>query len=73
MNSLILPLLVPFLTGLLLALCNGWYRLEKLLVLLSSLGLTALIFWLIFYVDAHGVQAVIVGGWSAPWGRSRSR
>ena len=68
MNSLILPLLVPFLTGLVLALLNGWYRLEKVVVLLSSLGLTAWIFWLILYVDAHGVQAVIVGGWSAPWG-----
>ena len=67
MNSLILPLLVPFLTGLTLALLNGWYRLEKVVVLLSSVGLTAWIFWLIFYVDAHGVQAVIVGGWSAPW------
>ncbi len=68
MNSLILPLLVPFLTGLTLALLNGWYRLEKVVVLLSSLGLTAWIFWLIFYVDAQGVQAVILGGWSAPWG-----
>ncbi len=68
MNSLILPLLVPFLTALLLALLNGWYRLEKLVVLLSSLGLAAWVFWLIFYVDGHGVQAVIVGGWSAPWG-----
>ena len=68
MNSLILAILVPFFTALLLALLNGHYRLEKAVALLSSLGLTVWVFWLLFYVDAHGVQVVIVGGWMAPWG-----
>ncbi|HSB81103.1 MAG TPA: proton-conducting transporter membrane subunit [Candidatus Methylomirabilis sp.] len=68
MNSLILAILVPFLTALLLALLNGHYRLEKAVALLSSLGLTVWVLWLLFYVDAHGVQVVIVGGWMAPWG-----
>ena len=68
MNSLMLAILVPFFTALLLALLNGHYRLEKAVALLSSLGLTVWVFWLLFYVDAHGVQVVIVGGWMAPWG-----
>jgi len=68
MTTLILPLLIPFLTGLVLALLNGWYRLEKAIVLVSSLGLVGWVFWLLFYVDAHGVQAVINGNWQAPWG-----
>lgn len=68
MNSLILAILVPFFTALLLALLNGHDRLEKAMALLSSLGLTAWTFWLLFYVDAHGVQVVIIGGWMAPWG-----
>ena len=68
MNSLILAILLPFLTALVLALLNGHYRLEKAVALLSSLGLTVWVFWLLFYVDAHGVQVTIVGGWMAPWG-----
>ncbi len=67
MNSLILPLLVPFLTVLILALLNGRYHLEKALSFLSSLGLTLWVYWLTWYVDTHGVQAVVIGGWSAPW------
>ena len=68
MNSLILAILVPFFTALILALLNGHYRLEKAVALLSSFGLTIWVFWLLFYVDAHGVQVVIIGGWKAPWG-----
>jgi multicomponent Na+:H+ antiporter subunit D len=68
MTTLILPLLVPFFTALLLALLNGHDRLEKGLAVLSSLGLSLWVFWLLFYVDAHGVQVVVIGGWAAPWG-----
>lgn len=68
MRMLIIPLLVPFFTALLLALLNGYFRLEKALAVLSTLGLTIWSFWLLFYVDAHGIQAVIIGGWVAPWG-----
>lgn len=68
MRSLIVPVLVPFLAALLLALVTGYHRLQKGLALLASLGLTAWVFWLLVYVDTHGVQAVVLGGWSAPWG-----
>ena len=68
MNSLILAILIPFLTALVLALLNGHFRLEKAVALLSSLILTAWVFWLLFHVDASGVQVVIIGGWMAPWG-----
>jgi multicomponent Na+:H+ antiporter subunit D len=68
MNSLILAILIPFFTALVLALLNGHFRLEKAMALLSSLALTAWVFWLLFYVDANGVQVVVIGGWMAPWG-----
>jgi multicomponent Na+:H+ antiporter subunit D len=68
MNSLILVILIPFLTSLVLALLNGHFRLEKAVALLSSLTLTIWVFWLLFHVDANGVQVVIIGGWMAPWG-----
>lgn len=68
MNSLILAILIPFFTALLLALLNGWTRLERAVAVLSSLGLTLWVFWLLLYVDQQGVQAVVIGGWAAPWG-----
>ena len=68
MNTIVLAILWPFLTAIVLALVNGRYRLEKALAVLSSLGLTGWVFWLLFFVRANGVQAMVVGGWQAPWG-----
>jgi multicomponent Na+:H+ antiporter subunit D len=68
MNTLILAILIPFLSALVLALLNGHFRLEKAIALGSSFALTGWVFWLLSYVDANGVQVVIIGGWMAPWG-----
>lgn len=68
MRGLILPVLIPFLCALLLTFLTGQHRLQKLLTLLSNLGLTVWVFWLLATVDAHGVQATVIGGWAAPYG-----
>jgi len=68
MNTLILAILIPFFTALVLALLNGYFRLEKAVALTSSLALTVWSVWLLVYVDTHGVQVTILGGWMAPWG-----
>lgn len=69
MNSvLILPVLVPFLTAVVLALLNGNPRAERMLNLLSCLGQAAFAFWLLGRVDEGGILAMVVGGWQAPWG-----
>jgi len=68
MNTLSLAILIPFFTSLILAFLNGRFRLEKVCALISSLVLTIWVFWLLSYVDANGVQVVIIGGWMAPWG-----
>ena len=65
---LILPVLVPFLSAVLLALLNGHPRLERAVNLISCAGLTVFVFWLLGHVDAHGIQAMVIGGWFAPWG-----
>jgi multicomponent Na+:H+ antiporter subunit D len=65
---LILPVLVPFLTVVLLALLNGFPRLERAINLASCVGLSAFAFWLLGEVDRGGIQAMVVGGWFAPWG-----
>jgi len=68
MITLIIPLLVPFVTGIILALFNGYFKLEKAIAALSTIGLTIWVFWLLIYVDTNGIQAIVIGGWAAPWG-----
>lgn len=68
MHTLILPILVPFFTMLVLALFNGYFRIEKTLAVLSTASLTVWMLWLLFYVDTNGIQVAIIGGWAAPWG-----
>jgi multicomponent Na+:H+ antiporter subunit D len=68
MNALIVPVLVPFLAALVLALLNGWRRLERAVAVVATLGLAAWSFWLLWLVDTHGIQATVIGGWQAPWG-----
>jgi multicomponent Na+:H+ antiporter subunit D len=67
-RHLVLPILVPFLTVVLLALLNGYPRLERAVNLLSCTGLTVFVFWLLGEVDRGGIQATVIGGWFAPWG-----
>ena len=68
MNLLILPILVPFFTAAVLALLHDRPVVQRIVGLVSCLGLTAFVFWLLLHVDARGIQATVVGGWSAPFG-----
>jgi multicomponent Na+:H+ antiporter subunit D len=67
-NNLVLVILVPFFTAVVLSLLNGHPRLEKGLSLLSSLALTAYVFWLLVQVDRHGIQVTMIAGYAAPYG-----
>ena len=68
MNGIILVILVPFFTAIGLALLRNRPRLEKALSLGSGVGLTAYVFWLLHYVDTHGIQVSMIAGYVAPYG-----
>lgn len=68
MRLLILPVLVPFLTAIVLALLTGRVAAQKAVAFGSVVGHTVFVFWLLRYVDQHGIQTMVVGGWAAPWG-----
>ena len=70
MRLLILPLLVPFLTALALALLNGYPRAERVLGMVSTGGLAVFALWLLRTVDVEGIQTTTIGGWTPPWGIS---
>ena len=68
MNSIVVVILVPFFTAIGLALLRGYDRLEKTFSLASAFGLTAYVFWLLWYVDTHGIQVSMLAGYAAPYG-----
>lgn len=68
MDPILVPLIVPFVTAIVLALANGWSRFERAFSFLSTLGLAAYSIGLLVEVDAHGIRAVVAGGWAAPFG-----
>jgi len=68
MNSLALVLVIPFASAVVLGLLHGRPRLERAVNLASCLGLTAFVFWLLAYVDAHGIQTTMIAGYQAPFG-----
>jgi multicomponent Na+:H+ antiporter subunit D len=65
---LVIPVLVPFVTAMVLALLNGYPRLERAVNLASCAALSVFVFWLLGEVDRGGIQATVIGGWYAPWG-----
>jgi multicomponent Na+:H+ antiporter subunit D len=68
MNGLIVVLLLPFLSAVCLALLNGRPRWERPLNAASCVASTVFAFWLLVYVDAHGIQSTTLGGYRAPFG-----
>ncbi len=68
MNSIVLVILVPFLTAIVLALLREHPRAEAALNAASCLGLLGFVTWLLFRVDATGPQVSMMGGYAAPYG-----
>ncbi|MGY3714335.1 Na+/H+ antiporter subunit D [Sutcliffiella cohnii] len=69
-NIVILPIIIPMITGLFLILFRRNIKLQFLLSLisLSLTGISAA--YLAYQVKESGIQTVQVGGWSAPFGIS---
>jgi multicomponent Na+:H+ antiporter subunit D len=65
---IIAVILVPFFTAIALALLREHPRVEKGLSLLSAVGLTAYVFWLLHHVDTAGIQVSMLAGYLAPYG-----
>ncbi len=66
-NVVVLPILIPVLTGIVLILVRSltWLRIIGVASLLINIGVTA---YLISQIDATGIQVLELGGWSAPFG-----
>ncbi len=65
---LILPILIPFVTGIILILAWNHPKLQKTISIIGSTALFGASMWLLFYVWDNGIQAVQIGSWPAPFG-----
>jgi multicomponent Na+:H+ antiporter subunit D len=70
MNSIVLFLLVPFVTALAQAMLNGRPRAERAIGVASTVGLAVWSFVVLGEVDANGIQVSMMGGHAAPYGIS---
>jgi multicomponent Na+:H+ antiporter subunit D len=68
MKILVLPILLPFFAAMILALISGRPGIQKAISFAVTAFLTGWVYWLTWLVDTTGPQAVVMGGWAAPWG-----
>jgi multicomponent Na+:H+ antiporter subunit D len=69
-SSIVLFVLVPFVTAVVLALLNGHARAERAIGLASTAALAVWSFVVLGQVDADGIQVSMMGGHAAPYGIS---
>ncbi|WP_227935462.1 Na+/H+ antiporter subunit D [Alkalihalobacillus deserti] len=67
-NLIILPLLIPLLTGVILLFLGKKIILQKTLSILSGIAIIITSILLLMDVNSNGVQAYFLGGWLPPFG-----
>jgi multicomponent Na+:H+ antiporter subunit D len=67
-NLVILPLLIPLLTGIILILFRSQIGVQKMLSVISVLINITVTAFLVQQVSVEGIQTLSLGGWKAPYG-----
>ncbi|HOL72447.1 MAG TPA: Na+/H+ antiporter subunit D [Bryobacteraceae bacterium] len=67
---LTLPILIPLFTAALCLLAWRWWRVQRVLGLVSAFALLCAAAALLYRVRTEGIQAVQIGAWPAPYGIS---
>ncbi|WP_202080728.1 Na+/H+ antiporter subunit D [Caldalkalibacillus salinus] len=67
-NIVLLPLLIPFVTGVILIFFKNQIRWQKILSILSFLGMTGVSLYLTNLIANEGIQTLYLGGWEPPYG-----
>ncbi|RDV14775.1 Na+/H+ antiporter subunit D [Pontibacter diazotrophicus] len=65
---LLLPMLVPFIGAVLCIFCWRAIVIQKIIALLTQIGLTGCSIWLLQHVVQQGIATIQIGGWPAPFG-----
>ncbi|MBU8905601.1 Na+/H+ antiporter subunit D [Desertibacillus haloalkaliphilus] len=67
-NLVILPILIPFIVGVLLIFFAKQHGIQRFISGLTSLFLLGISIYLAIYVYQEGIQTVALGSWQAPFG-----
>ncbi|WP_059170282.1 Na+/H+ antiporter subunit D [Bacillus sp. FJAT-27445] len=67
-NLLILPIIIPLITGMAMVIIRKRIMVQRLLGLLAIAGVGAVSAILIAQIKADGIQVLHIGGWKAPFG-----
>ncbi|HZK43545.1 MAG TPA: Na+/H+ antiporter subunit D, partial [Syntrophomonadaceae bacterium] len=67
-NLVILPIIIPLITGLILVILRKQIRLHKILTLLAIAAITVVSIFLMHHITIKGVQTLQLGNWPAPFG-----
>ncbi|WP_240376522.1 Na+/H+ antiporter subunit D [Bacillus piscicola] len=67
-NLLILPILIPFLTGVILLFFPKQITAQRTLSLISGVALIAVNIFLVIDIAQNGIRTLEIGGWSPPYG-----
>ncbi len=65
---LVLPILIPFITGIILILLWNQIHLQRIINVIGNIALLIASFFLLGWVWESGIQAVQIGNWPAPFG-----
>jgi multicomponent Na+:H+ antiporter subunit D len=67
-NWVVLPLLIPLLTGVCLVFLQRRLALQEWLAMISMALTLWISIWLVWQVSENGIQVLHIGGWEAPFG-----
>lgn len=67
-NFLLIPILIPFVTGMILIFLQKFINAQRILSLLSLGAASIVSFFVMLKVQKEGIQSVTFGGWPAPFG-----
>lgn len=67
-NIVVLPLLIPLLSGLLAAFFKNNISLQRMISLITIILTTCVSLYLVHQVSVEGIQILEIGGWQAPFG-----
>lgn len=69
-NLVIMPIIIPVITGLVLVLFRQKVKLHRILSFIAILAIIIISFMLIYQIKIAGIQTLQLGGWEAPFGVS---
>jgi multicomponent Na+:H+ antiporter subunit D len=67
-NLVILPIVIPFLTGIILIFFRNHIRVQRWISCLSLITVSVIAGYLVHTVSVYGIQTLRLGGWQPPYG-----